>query len=63
MKQDAPLSGLESDVAEPFAVTPGFVLFLTMLFMPVLLALAVYAAEDGGTGVCVGSGIGHEFLS
>ena len=30
------------DEPQPFKVTPGFIVFLTALFLPMILALAVY---------------------
>ena len=49
------------DEPEPFKLTPGFVAFLTALFLPMILAIAVYlgawavssevrAAEAAGQG-------------
>jgi hypothetical protein len=44
MKDDSPLIDLQSDEAEPFSVTPGFIAFLGMLILPVILAVGIYAA-------------------
>ena len=44
MKDDSPLIDLQSDEAEPFRVTPGFIAFLGMLILPVILAVGIYAA-------------------
>ena len=37
-----PLIDLDSDEAEPFAVTPGFVAFMAMLLLPFVLAIGIY---------------------
>jgi hypothetical protein len=42
MKRDAPLIDLQSDEAEPFRVTAGFVAFLGMLFLPILAGIVIY---------------------
>jgi hypothetical protein len=42
MKQDAPLIDLQSDEAEEFRVTPGFIAFLAMLFLPILAGIVIY---------------------
>ena len=43
MREDSPLGGLESDEPEPFRVNAGFIAFLSMLALPVVLAVVVYA--------------------